>query len=151
MAERPLVLVLSNDDLLGELLSERFRQDHLDAETASTLAEATAHSEVRTPAAIVIDAIGDPSLATRLLDTDEDLFAGAEPPYVILAGSTTPPRVRDHGHVDRVITVPASSDAIVEATRYCLAGRARRGMNSGIRTRSAVVETFRTKTGSLRG
>ncbi len=151
MPERPLVLILSEDELLSELLAERFRQDHLEAHTASDLHEAATKSREITARVVVIDAMSDSRLATQLLDDPYAVFAGeAQPPFVLLCSSSTPAALRDHGFIDRVIGLPQASDAIVAAALTCASGRARREMRSGIRVRSAVDETFKTKTGSIR-
>jgi DNA-binding response OmpR family regulator len=149
MAERPLVLILSEDELLRELLSERFRQDHLEVQTAADLRDAADRSRAVTARVVVIDAMGDPALASQLLDDPYAVFEDAQPPFVLLSSSATPVAVRDHGFIDRVVGVPLSSDEIVSAALTCANGRARREMQSGIRVRSAVDETFKTKKKSI--
>jgi len=151
LADRPLVLILSTDDLLRELLSERFRQDHLEVLEAGNLAEAKTMSQPRVPSVVVIDAISEYHLVAGLLDDPYTVFEEGQPPFMLLAGSATPVAIRDHGWIDRVAGIPLSADGIVEAALYCASGRARREMKSGVRMRSAVNETFKTKKTSLQG
>jgi hypothetical protein len=149
MAAPPTVLILSQDELLGDLLAERFRQDHVHADHASSVTEAAASCRDQAPDVVVIDAIVDGALASWVLDDPRSIFGEAHPPLMLLAGSGTPAEIRDHNWFDRVVAAPLPSDAIVQAALYCAGGRARRVMHSGVRLRSAVVETFKTKTRSL--
>ncbi|MBW2461367.1 MAG: hypothetical protein JRH11_06955 [Deltaproteobacteria bacterium] len=149
MSERPMVLILSNDEIFRDLLVERLRQDHLAVCEAASLDEVSEQTVAHAPKAIVIDALTDSSLAAGLLDDPWRALPDHQPPLLLLTSSSTPAELRDHPYVDRAVAVPLASEDLVAAVRFCLAGRARRAMKSGVTMRAAVAETFRTKRSSL--
>jgi DNA-binding response OmpR family regulator len=144
MSDPTRVLILSNDELLRELLAELLSQDRFEVIEAKDLAEAR-EGNAKRPSALLIDAIADTTLARGLLDDPWEVLGEHQPPLVVLVGSTTPADVRDHAWLDRVLPVPIQSEILIQAVRYHSSGRPRRQMRSGIQMRAAIDATFATK------
>ena len=117
----PSIILLSQDQLLGELLEQLLRSEGFrfrGVPDVSDVLEACKSTE-GAPGVVLIDAIETSTRALRLLDewaVLEDLAHGPSVP-ILLAGSTTANTLLQHPRLATVLRVPFSTEGLVEVVR----------------------------------